>query len=60
MNEKVNLILTVFIKLLKMYGLGLEIYESGSMVFVDLETGERGVISQENLKKLYEDMEAKE
>lgn len=58
MEEKVLMILQVFVGYMKSENLGLEIFKDGSLVFVDQDTNERWKITAENLQRLYDDYEA--
>lgn len=58
MEEKISMILRIFVGYLKSENLGLEIFKDGSLVFVDQDTNERWKITAENLQRLYDDYEA--
>jgi len=59
-KNQVALILCSFVSLMKEFDYGLEIYEDGSIVFVDNNNNDRYKISAEDFQDLYDKTEVKE
>ena len=58
MEEKISMLLRIFIGYLKSENLGFAIFKDGSFVFIDQGTNEQWRITPENLQRLYDDYEA--
>ena len=59
-KNQVTLILCSFTSLLREFDFGLEIFEDGSIVFVDNSNGDRYKISAEDFQELYDKTEVEE
>ncbi len=52
-KKEAGLVITIFIKLLKEYNFGLEIYKDGSLVLTDTKNGGGYKLKPEDLQDLY-------
>lgn len=52
-KKEAGLVITMFIKLLKEYNFGLEIYKDGSLVLTDTKSGGGYKLKPEDLQDLY-------
>lgn len=52
-KKEAGLVITIFIKLLKKYNFGLEIYKDGSLVLTDTKSGGGYKLKPEALQDLY-------